>query len=48
MSLDKKAEELLERGYGEMAQLNLELAEEAVCADNEALDICVVKLTESE
>lgn len=49
MSLDKKnlTEELI-KGYKEAAGINAELAEEAVAADNEALELCEEKLTECD
>lgn len=53
MSQNKKAdtEQLmaqLKRGYEEMADINLELAQECVSSDNESLSLCEEKLTECE
>lgn len=48
LSLDKKAEKKLRQGYENMAQINVEIAEQAVCAENEALEVCEDMLTESE
>ena len=41
-------EEQLKQGYAEMAGLNLELAEDALSSDNEALVSLEEKLMESE
>ncbi|MBP3359469.1 MAG: antitoxin MazE [Clostridia bacterium] len=41
-------EDQLKKGYAEMAELNLELAQECVNSDNEALDSLEEKLMESE
>ena len=38
----------LEKGYKEMADINLELAQMCLEADNESLSLCVEKLTECE
>ncbi len=38
----------LENGYKEMAEINLELAQESVQSDNESLSVCEEKLTECE
>ena len=38
----------LEKGYKEMASLNLSLARECIEADNDALSVCEEKLTECE
>ncbi len=43
-----KRNNLLKRGYMEMASLNLSLAEMCFEADNEALSVCEEKLTECE
>lgn len=52
MSQNKKdAQKLskeLENGYKKMAQINLELAQNCVDADNDCLELCEHKLTESE
>ena len=40
--------ERLKKGYEENGFLNSELAEEAICSDNEALSVCEEKLMESE
>ena len=44
----EEIEERLKKGYEEIGFLNSELAEEAVCSDNEALSVCEEKLMESE
>lgn len=44
----KKLLKELELGYKEMADINLELAESAVPADNECLSQCEEKLTECD
>lgn len=46
----KKAElqEQLKKGYKEMADINLELAQRCLEADNESLSLCEEKLTECE
>ena len=41
-------EEALEKGYKEMADINLELAQMCLEADNECLSQCEEKLTECE
>ena len=38
----------LENGYKEMADINLEIAEMCLEADNESLSLCEEKLTECE
>ena len=38
----------LEKGYKEMADINLELAQMCLEADNEILSLCEEKLTECE
>ena len=38
----------LEKGYKEMADINLELAQMCLEADNESLSLCEEKLTECE
>lgn len=38
----------LEKGYKEMADINLELAQMCFEADNESLSLCEEKLTECE
>ncbi len=38
----------LEKGYKEMAQINLDLAQMCLEADNESLSLCEEKLTECE
>lgn len=38
----------LEKGYKEMASLNLSLARKCIEADNDALSVCEEKLTECE
>ena len=38
----------LEKGYKEMADINLELAHMCLEADNESLSLCEEKLTECE
>ncbi len=38
----------LARGYKEMSRINLELAEETVASDNEALELCEQKFAECE
>ena len=38
----------LENGYKEMADINLEIAQMCVEADNESLSLCEEKLTECE
>ena len=38
----------LEKGYKEMADINLELAQMCLEADNESLSLCKEKLTECE
>lgn len=53
MSQIKKADreaiiKQLENGYKEMADINLELAQMCLEADNESLSLCEEKLTESE
>ena len=54
MSHKKSAEfseelkETLKKGYSEIGNLNLELSEEGVFSDNEALSVCEEKLMESE
>ena len=41
-------EKLLEKGYAEMSEINLTLANESLEADNEALEALEKKLTECE
>ncbi len=36
------------KGYGEMAEINLRLAEDGISSDNQALKLCEQKLAESE
>ena len=53
MSQIKKSDENklvaeLEKGYKEMADINLELAQMCLEADNERLSLCEEKLTECE
>ncbi len=56
MSLSKnnsktEKKELLKKlanGYKEMAEINLEMAQEGVVSDNESLSLCEEKLTECE
>ncbi len=53
MSQIKRAEkneliEKLKKGYKEMADINLELAQTCLEADNESLSLCEEKLTECE
>ena len=53
MSQIKKSDENklvaeLEKGYKEMADINLELAQMCLEADNESLSLCEEKLTECE
>ena len=51
MSLNENREKLakeLELGYKEMAEINLELAEEGIVSDNESLSQCEEKLTECD
>lgn len=52
MSQKKKDAQTLEnelkKGYKEMAQINLELAQTCFDADNDCLDQCEQKLTECE
>ena len=38
----------LEKGYKEMANINLEIAQMCLEADNESLSLCEEKLTECE
>ncbi len=38
----------LEKGYKEMADINLELAQTCLESDNESLSLCEEKLTECE
>ena len=38
----------LEKGYKEMSEINLELAQMCLEADNESLSLCEEKLTECE
>lgn len=38
----------LAQGYKEMSRINLELAEETVSSDNEALELCEQKFAECE
>ena len=45
---DNKLYEALKKGYAEMSQINSDLAEEGVIADNEALEISENNLTECE
>ena len=40
--------EQLEKGYKEMADINLEIAQMCLEADNESLSLCEEKLTECE
>lgn len=40
--------EQLKKGYKEMAEINLELAQTCLEADNESLSLCEEKLTECE
>ena len=40
--------ELLKQGYAETGDINLELAEEGLCADEEALSLAESVLTECE
>ena len=44
----KDFETELKKGYEEMSEINLEEANLSVAADNEALAVCEVKLTECE
>lgn len=44
----KESEEQLKRGYEELGEINLGLAEMCLEADNQALYITELKLTESE
>lgn len=50
MSHETKAEieRQLEKGYKEMAEINLKIAEECLETDNECLSQCEEKLTECE
>ena len=52
MSHNKISDEMLkkelEKGYKEMADINLELAQMCLEADNESLSLCEEKLTECE
>lgn len=53
MSQIKKSDEnklvaKLEKGYKEMVDINLELAQMCLEADNESLSLCEEKLTECE
>ena len=49
MSQIKKSDKnKLEKGYKEMADINLELAQMCLEADNESLSLCEEKLTECE
>lgn len=45
---DNELYEALKKGYAEMSEVNLYLAEECVASDNEALDISENNLTECE
>lgn len=45
---EKELEKQLESGYKEMADINLELAQMCLEADNESLSLCEEKLTECE
>ena len=45
---DNKLYEALKKGYAEMSEINAELAEEGIAADNEALEISENNLTECE
>ena len=48
-NIDKEAlRKQLEKGYKEMADINLELAQMCLEADNESLLLCEEKLTECE
>lgn len=52
-TLDKKHMQqsdmhILAQGYKEMSRINLELAEETVTSDNEALELCEQKFAECE
>ena len=44
----KELIKMLENGYKEMADINLEIAEMCLEADNESLSLCEEKLTECE
>ena len=44
----KELIKMLENGYKEMADINLELAQMCLEADNESLVLCEEKLTECE
>ena len=44
----KELIKMLENGYKEMANINLEIAEMCLEADNESLSLCEEKLTECE
>ena len=45
---DESVKKALEKGYKEMADINLELAQMCLEADNECLSQCEEKLTECE
>ncbi len=45
---DCTSAEALAEGYIEMSRINLELAEESVLSDNEALELCEQKFAECE
>ena len=45
---ENKLQAELEKGYKEMADINLELAQMCLEADNESLSLCEEKLTECE
>lgn len=48
-NIDKEALiKQLEKGYKEMSDINLELAQACLEADNESLSLCEEKLTECE
>ncbi len=48
-NIDKEALiKKLEKGYKEMSEINLELAQMCLEADNESLSLCEEKLTECE
>lgn len=44
----RKINSELAKGYSEMAEINIKLADEGINSDNQALEICEQKLAECE